>query len=171
VSEVSVEVDILGLRGVKLGGKEESSALSFDVNAKLEEKERRSGRLVVSFVLTVGTKPGIVKFEVEGMAVLEGKNPEIEKLLEADPKTKVPLLLHRVYQRVFTSTFLLATLLDTPYPPPDLFFSGEMGKSGLEKPVELEKREEKVEEKPGEKEEPARKEAVKAKKVIPKPRR
>jgi len=159
------------LRGVKLGAKEESSALSFDVNAKLEEKERRSGRLVVSFVLTVGTKPSVVKFEVEGIATLEGKNPAIERLLEADPKTKVPLLLHRIYQRVFTSTFLLATLLDTPYPPPDLLFSGEMGKPGLEGPVELEKREEKVEEKPGKKEEPARKEAVKAKKAVPKPRR
>ena len=171
MSEVSVEVDILGLRGVKLGGKEESSALSFDVNAKLEEKERRSGRLVVNFVLTVSTKPSVVKFEVEGIATLEGNNPAIERLLEADPKTKVPLLLHRVYQRVFTSTFLLATLLDAPYPPPDLLFSGAMGKPGLEGPVELEKREEKVEEKPEEKEEPARKEAVKAKKVIPKPRR
>jgi len=168
VSEVSVKVDILGLRGVKLGGGEESSTLSFDVNAKLEEKERRSGRLVVGFVLTVGTKPSVVKFEVEGMAVLEGKNPEIERLLEADPKTKVPLLLHRVYQRVFTSTFLLATLLDTPYPPPDLLFSGEMGKQGLEGPVELEKKKEKVEEK--EEHAVKAKEAVKAKKMKPKPR-
>jgi len=161
------------LRGVKLGGKEEASALSFDVNAKLEEKERRSGRLVVNFVLTVGTKPSVVKFEVEGIATLEGNNPAIERLLEADPKTKVPLLLHRVYQRVFTSTFLLATLLDTPYPPPDLLFSGEMGKPSLEGPVKLEEREEKVEGKPEEKEAPAvkAKEAVKAKKVMPKPRR
>ena len=160
------------MRGVKLDG-EESSALIFDVNAKLEEKERRSGRLVVSFVLTVGTKPSVVKFEIEGMAILEGKNPAIERLLEADPKTKVPLLLHRVYQRVFTSTFLLATLLGTPYPPPDLLFSGEMGKPGLEGPVELEKREGKVEETPEEKEERGReaKGAVKAKKVKPKPRR
>jgi hypothetical protein len=161
------------LRGVKLGGKEETSALSFDVNAKLEEKERRSGRLVVGFVLTMSTKPSVVKFEVEGTAVLEGKNPDIERLLEADPKTKVPLLLHRVYQHVFTSTFLLATLLDTPYPPPDLLFSGEMGKAGLERPVKLEKGEEKVEGKPEEKKEPAvkAKEAINAKKVIPKPRR
>jgi len=160
------------LRGVKIGGREESSALSFDVNAKLEEKERRSGRLVVGFVLTVGTKPSVVKFEVEGMAILEGKNPAIERLLEADPKTKVPLLLHRIYQRVFTSTFLLATLLDTPYPPPDLLFSSEMGKPGLEGPVEWHEGE-KVEEKPKEKEAPAAKakEAVKAKKVVPKPRR
>jgi len=161
------------LRGVKLGGKEESSALSFDVNAKLEEKERRSGRLVVSFVLTVGTKPSVVKFEVEGIATLEGKNPSIERLLEADSNTKVPLLLHRVYQRVFTSTFLLATLLETPYPPPDLLFSGEMGKSGLEGPAEWEEREEKEEGKPEEKEELAKKAkgVVKAKKRKPKPKR
>jgi len=118
------------LRGVKFGGKEEPATFSFDVNAKLEEKERKSGRLVVGFVLTVGTKPSVVKFEVEGVATLSGSNPAIEKLLEADPETKIPLLLHRVYQRVFTSTFLLATILDTPYPPPNLLFSGEMNKPG-----------------------------------------
>jgi hypothetical protein len=109
---------------------------------------------------------------VEGTAILEGNSSAIEKLLEADTKTKVPLLLHRVYQRVFTSTFLLATLLDTPYPPPDLLFSSERIKPGLEGPVKLE-REERVEGKPEEKGEPAKKaeEAGKAKKVIPKPRR
>lgn len=135
------------MRGVRIGSQEESSTLNFDVNAKLEEKERRSGRLVVSFVLTVGTKPSIVKFEVEGMATLQGKNPAIERLLEVDSETKIPLLLHRVYQRVFMTTFLLSTLLGTPYPPPDLLFSGEMGKPGLEGSVEWEKREEREEKK------------------------
>ena len=118
------------MRGIKLGGKEEPATFSFDVNAKLEEKERKSGRLVVSFVLTVGTKPSVVKFEVEGVATLSGSNPAIEKLLEVDPETKIPLLLHRVYQRVFATTFLLATLLDTPYPPPNLLFSGEINRPG-----------------------------------------
>ena len=135
------------MRGVRIGSQEESSTLNFDVNAKLEEKERRSGRLVVSFVLTVGTKPSIVKFEVEGMATLQGKNPAIERLLEVDSETKIPLLLHRVYQRVFMTTFLLSTLLGTPYPPPDLLFSGEMGKPGLEGSVEWDKREEREEKK------------------------
>jgi len=143
VSGVSVEVDVLGLRGVKLGGKEEPSALTFDVNAKLEEKERVSGRLVVGFVLTVSTKPSVVKFEIEGMATLKGKNEAIEKFLEVDPETKIPLLLHRVYQQVFMTTFLLATLLDTSYPPPNLLSSGEMNKLGLEEKVKWEEREEK----------------------------
>jgi len=161
------------LRGVKLGGGEESSVLNFDVNAKLEEKERRSGRLVVGFVLTVGTKPSVVKFEIEGVATLEGKNPDIEKLLEVDPKTKVPLLLHRVYQHVFMSTFLLAALLDTSYPPADLFFSGEMGKPALEGQVEWKEGEgkEKVEEKKEEKKEPTKKEKETVKPKKPRTRR
>lgn len=149
VSGVSIEVDVLGLHGIRVGAKEESSTLNFDVNAKLEERERKSGRLVVNFVLTVGTKPSVVKFEIEGIATLEGSNPAIERLLEVDPETKIPLLLHRVYQRVFMATFLLATLLDTTYPPPDLLFSGEMKKPGLEEPIEGEKEgKEKGEEKP-----------------------
>ena len=136
-----------------MGGREGSSRLTFDVNAKLEERERRSGRLVVSFVLTIGTKPSIAKFEIEGIATLTGKNPAIERLLEVDSETKIPLLLHGVYQRVFMATFLLATLLDTPYPPPDLLFSGEMMKPGLEERVKWEEKEEKekVEGKPEEK--------------------
>ena len=123
--------------------------MTFDVNAKLEEKERRSGKRVVGFVLTVGTKPSVAKFEIEGIATLEGKNPAIEKLLEVNPKKKIPLLLNRIYQRVFTSTYLLANLLDTSYPPPDMLSSGEMKKQGTEGHVEWEGKEEtKTEEKP-----------------------
>jgi len=157
-SGVSIKVDILGLRGVKLGGKEGPSALNFDVNAKLEEKERRSGILVVGFVLTVNTKPSVVKFEIEGLATVEGKNPAIEKILEVDPETKIPLVLHRVYQQVFMTTFLLATLLDTAYPPPDLLSSSEINKPGLEGQVEWKEgdEKEKVEGKPKEEKVPER---------------
>ena len=149
------------MQGVKLGGGEKFSALNFDVNAKLEEKERRSGRLVVGFILTIKTKPSVVKFNVEGLATLTGKNPAIEKLLEVDPKTKIPLLLHKVYQRVFMDTFLLATLLGTPYPPPDLLFSSAMDKPSSNREVEWAepKEKEKIEEKLKEK-----KEVVEAKK-------
>jgi len=167
-SGVSIKIDILGLRGVRLGGKEEPSALNFDVNAKLEEKERRSERLVVGFVLTVNTKPSIVKFEIEGLATVEGKNPAIEKILEVDPETKIPLVLHKVYQQVFMTTFLLATLLDTAYPPPDLLSSSEMNKQGLEGQVEWKEKGEgeKVEEK-----KPIEKKAVVKAKKKPEKRR
>jgi len=140
------------LQGVRLKDRIESPELNFDVNAKLEEKERKANRRVIGFVLTVGTKPSVAKFEVEGIATLEGKNPDIDKLLEVNPKKKIPLLLNRVYQSVFTSTFLLATLLDTSYPPPDILSSGELNKSGTGEHVEREgKEEKKAEEKPPEK--------------------
>jgi hypothetical protein len=115
-----------------------------------------------------------VKFEVEGMATLQGKNPAIERLLEVDSETKIPLLLHRVYQRVFMTTFLLSTLLGTPYPPPDLLFSGEMGKPGLEGSVEWDKREEREEKKEAtEKKKPKKKKPTKkvAKAAKPKKKR
>jgi len=32
----------------------------------------------------------------------------------------VPKVLHTIYQHAFTSLFLLSTLIDSPYPPPDL---------------------------------------------------
>lgn len=126
--------------------------MNFDVNAKLEEKERKSNMRVIGFVLTVGTKPSVAKFEVEGIATLEGKNPAIDKLLEVSPQKKIPLLLHRIYQSVFTSTYLLATLLDTSYPPPDILSSGELNKPDAEGHVEWEgKEEKKTEENPNEK--------------------
>lgn len=142
---------------MKLSNIEKSSALDFDVNAKLEEKEKRSGRLVVGFILTVKTKPSVVKFNVEGRATLTGKNPAIEKLLEVDPKTKIPLLLFNVYQRVFMDTYLLATLLGTAYPPPDLLFSRTTDNPSSNGEVEWtkQKKEEKTEGKAKETEKPA----------------
>jgi hypothetical protein len=124
------------LRGVKLKERLETAEMNFDVNAKLEEKERKSGKRVIGFVLTVGTKPSVAKFEVEGLATLEGKNPDIDKMLEVTTERKIPLLLNRVYQSVFTSTYLLAQMMDTSYPPPDMLSSGEMNKNGSEGRVE-----------------------------------
>jgi hypothetical protein len=136
------------LRGIKLKDRIETAELNFDINAKLEEKDRRSGQRVVGFVLTVGTKPSVAKFEVEGIATVEGKNPDIDKLLEINPKTKIPQLLNRVYQRVFTSTYLLANLLDTSYPPADMLSTGETNKQGPNGHVEWGSIEEKKEDKP-----------------------
>jgi hypothetical protein len=118
------------LRAIRLKDRIETSTLNFDINAKLEEKDRRSNKRIVAFVLTVGTKPSIAKFVVEGLATVEGKNDDIEKFLEITPKQKIPLLLNRVYQEVFTSTYLMANLLDTRYPPADMLTTGDLSKHG-----------------------------------------
>jgi hypothetical protein len=40
-----------------------------------------------------------------------------------DEESSVPKVLHFVYQRVFTSLYLIAAQLEVPYPPPDLLHS------------------------------------------------
>ncbi len=119
-------VKVRSLSGIKLADEFESGkVINFDVKARMEEKERRSGWVSVDFVLKVGTKPNVVKFDVEGMATLEGKDEEIRRMLEADPETQVPLVFQRVYQHVFLSMYLLATLINAPYPPANLLNSNQ----------------------------------------------
>ena len=54
------------------------------------------------------------------MLTLEGDSEDINKKLEVNPKTRVPQILFTVYQHVFSSIYLLSSVLDAPYPPPDL---------------------------------------------------
>ena len=125
--DVSVIVEITNLSAMKLSGDVGAEPIRFDVSAKLEEKERRSGRVIVLFALTVRTKPSVVKYEVGGSATLAGKDALIDKVLGVDPDSKVPFVFHRVYQRVFTAIYTLASLIGTIYPPPDLLSSNGQG--------------------------------------------
>lgn len=132
--DVSVRVEITSLRGNRLDAKKAeelpestvaNAPIKFDVNARLEEKERRNGKIVVLFVLTIGTKPSLVKYEVEGYAKMTGKDEALVKMLEVDPKTGVPFVFHRIYQHLFMAIYLMANLMETIYPPPELFFSAK----------------------------------------------
>jgi hypothetical protein len=123
---VAVTVKIQSLSAVKLADEvEKGRIVNFDVKARMEEKARRSGWVRVGFALNVSTKPNVVKFEVEGLASLEGQDEEIRKMLESDPETNVPAVFGRVYQHVFMSMYLLATLIQAPYPPANLLKSGQ----------------------------------------------
>jgi hypothetical protein len=51
---------------------------------------------------------------------LEGPSADVKKKLEANPKTNIPQILFTVYQHIFNSIYILASILNTPYPPPDL---------------------------------------------------
>ncbi|MBS7614565.1 hypothetical protein KEJ18_02370, partial [Candidatus Bathyarchaeota archaeon] len=51
----------------------------------------------------------------------------------------VPNLLERVYERVFTSVYLLSTLISAPPPPPDLIASS--AKSQIVEPEKKEPKE------------------------------
>ena len=92
----------------------------FNVNAKIEEQKKTTSQTTLSFSLLLETKPNIAKYSTSGTIILEGNAQDINKRLEINPKTKIPQILFTVYQHVFNSIYLLSSLLDTPYPPPDL---------------------------------------------------
>lgn len=94
--------------------------LFFDVNAKLEEQKKSSDEVVLNFSLLISTKPGVVRYTIAGSVTLEGKAADVKKKLEANPKTKIPQILFTVYQHVFNSMYMLSSVLNAPYPPPDL---------------------------------------------------
>jgi hypothetical protein len=125
--DVSVSVEITSLLGEKLSQNLGTEPIKFDVSANLEEKDRRIGRMVILFSLAIRTKPSVVKYEVEGTAVLTGKDELIDKMLEADPESKIPLVFHRIYQHVFIAMYALASTLGTVHPPPDLLSAAPQG--------------------------------------------
>jgi hypothetical protein len=90
------------------------------VNAQLEEEKRGSHEVTLNFNLLITTKPNVVKYSTKGIVTLEGPSADVQKKLEANPKTKIPQILFTVYQHVFNSIYILASILNTPYPPPDL---------------------------------------------------
>lgn len=92
----------------------------FDINAKLEEQKKGNTQVDLNFTLLISTKPSIVKYSTVGVVTLEGPAADIKKKLEPNPKTKIPQILFAVYQDVFNAIYILASILNAPYPPPDL---------------------------------------------------
>jgi hypothetical protein len=92
----------------------------FDINAKLDEQKKGANETTLGFNIVISTKPGIVKYSLIGTATLDGPAADIKKKLEPNPKTKIPQILFTIYQDVFNSIYILASILNAPYPPPDL---------------------------------------------------
>lgn len=124
IPNVSLKVEITSLTGNRMPFKGMVETVNFDVKTKLEEKERKSQMSVIGFSLFLSTKPSIVKFQVDGIATLMGKDADIQ-MLEVDPETKMPLLFQRVYQSTFTAMYLMSTILNSPPPQNDLLHSDE----------------------------------------------
>ena len=120
VSGVNVSININSLRAERAGEYLSKDELFFDVNAKLEEQKKDTNEVLLSFELTISTKPNVVKYSIAGNVSLVGKPDDIKKKLEVNPRTKIPQLLFTIYQHVFNSIYMLSANLNTPYPPPDL---------------------------------------------------
>lgn len=140
MSEVEVRFEIKHLEGTRTGSLADYSAVKFDIKVDMREEERRGEQLMINFHLSVTTKPSVAKFEVGGIATIIGPERAITPLLEPDPETQVPPILHTVYQRTFTALFLLSSIMESPYPPPDLLYTSK-GERSLPVAEELEQEE------------------------------
>lgn len=120
VAGVIVSVHLDSLQAERTGQRGSSEEFFFDINAKLDEQKKSSGQVALSFELGIITKPNVVKYTVAGTVTIEGSGEDIRKRLEVNPKTKVPQILFTVYQHVFSAIYVLSSVLNTPYPPPDL---------------------------------------------------
>lgn len=71
-----------------------------------------------------------------------GKQADIKKKLEVNPKTNIPQILFTVYQHVFKSIYMISSILNAPYPPPDLLHPmAEKIQIFQETPTEISKQE------------------------------
>lgn len=120
MSGVTVTVQIDSIQAERTSQLFPAEDLFFDINAKLEENKKNTNQVAVGFNLMISTKPSIVKYIIDGTVTLDGPPTEIKKKLEPNPKTKIPQILFTVYQLVFNAIYMLAGVLNTPYPPPDL---------------------------------------------------
>ena len=133
-----IRVNLNKLEGTRIDNGVNPSVVTFDVDVNMDEENRTNDELTINFRLVINTKPGLAKFEAGGKAFITGGRAAFDAALEMDEETSVPKVLHVIYQQVFTSLYLLASQIETPYPPPDLIHSPteirkmESGVTGLE---------------------------------------
>ncbi len=120
VSGVTVSVRIDSVQAERTSQLFPTADMFFDVNAKLDEQKKGANQVTLGFNILISTKPSIVKYTIVGVVTLDGPAADIKKKLEPNPKTKIPQILFAVYQDVFNSIYILASILNAPYPPPDL---------------------------------------------------
>jgi hypothetical protein len=120
VSGVIVSINLSSLQAERTGQSSPTDELFFDINAKIEEQKKENNQVTLSFNLAISTKPNVVKYATSGIVTMSGKQDDIKKKLEINPKTKIPQILFTIYQHVFNSIYILSSNLNTPYPPPDL---------------------------------------------------
>jgi len=123
-----IRVMLSRVEGAKIETGVIPESVAFDVDVSMDEDSRTNEELNIAFTLTISTKPTLVKYVVGGKAVVSGGKAAFDAVLEMDDEASVPKILHIIYQKVFTSLYLVASQIDCPYPPPDLLHSPAMAR-------------------------------------------
>ncbi len=123
VLEVAVQLETVD--AVRLSDKANENADSnYSLNVSLSEKDRTSEALVLSFSLELTSQPQAARFKVTGNATLKGTRDEIKGEITAPDDKRPPQVLLTIYERVYSTLYVLAGALKVPHPMPNLLKKG-----------------------------------------------
>lgn len=119
VLEVSVTIE--GVDGARLSEKASENANSnYSLNVSLSEKNRTSEALTLTFSLELTSQPQMARFRVSGNAVLSGTKDEIKESIAAPDENRPPPILVMIYERIYSTLYILSGALKVPHPLPNL---------------------------------------------------
>jgi ribosomal 50S subunit-associated protein YjgA (DUF615 family) len=98
----------------------ENSNSNYSLNVSLSELERATESLVLSFSLELNSQPQAARIKVAGRANLKGSKDEIREAITAAEENKPPQILLSIYERVYSTIYLLSESLKVPHPLPNL---------------------------------------------------
>jgi len=98
----------------------ENAASNYSLNVSLAERDRSTEHLVLSYSLELTSQPPTARFKISGSATLKGTKDEIKEGITAPDSSRPPPVLIAIYERIYSTIYLLAGALKVPYPLPNL---------------------------------------------------
>jgi len=98
----------------------ENAVSNYSLNVSLAERDRSSEHLILSFSLELTSQPQMARFKVSGSATLKGTKDEIKEGISAPDDTRPPPVLVFIYERIYSTIYVLASALKVPHPMPNL---------------------------------------------------
>ena len=123
VLEVSVLLETVD--AVRLSDKvNENTQSNYSLNVSLAERDRSTDHLVLSYSMELTSQPPTARFKISGSATLKGNKDEIREGITAPDMNRPPPVLLLIYERIYSTVYLLAGALKVPYPLPNLLKKG-----------------------------------------------
>ena len=98
----------------------ENATSNYSLNVSLAEKERSTEYLALSFSIELTSQPPTARFKVSGTTTLKGTRDEIKEGITAPDENRPPPILVIIYERIYSTLYVLAAALKVPHPMPNL---------------------------------------------------
>jgi hypothetical protein len=102
----------------------DNAASNYSLNVSLAERDRSTDHLILSYSMELTSQPPTARFKLSGSATLKGSRDEIRGGITAPDMNKPPPVLVVIYERIYSTIYLLADALKVPHPMPNLLKKG-----------------------------------------------